>query len=762
MEQPDSDLSTADEAQPQRQRRQRNLEASRTRIQVRRGTHRPLPNSGTFPPDTDDEGEIFFNPAQTESQGQYRAYCIAKARCRLCQIAVQDGDLLVAYLGYGITSPWFTFVNNGDCHDDDRKITLHMTLADHPFGHPYINKILQPLPAICFHLDCHQARGPWNHEQGPFLAATRYVFRPSLSEERRRLEYYRSKLVKGLQSSLGGHGQHRQFLELPLEICLNIASFLDRHFAMVASTFAWKQTSDTTVNLALPLYASYFKMDGRHYIRELRNKSDEVAGGKANERLVVPPIRGDPNDSNHGDILIAVDHLGVRQIFFVPPGQRSNWQKKHPEVPGAWWMHIARPTRDTYWSSRTDGLKVRKLKPPRDIERDRMPVVYWKDPVIQIPSMINLPSRQTWPSENSPPSIIHMRHYDLNLPNTLGLCVAVRRVNDRLNCILEGIVSHRERPGNSSLDDLDVAFMDNLSISNPYYWIYMPMNRGERVSEMWVRYKLVPMDPSIDAETTWGWEEIFRGVVLFTNHGRSRVFGTFGDEENIRWRRIAYMHPNLPCRIYFEQRSLKQQNRKFKYLDDFPMFGRDQLLFAIGGDNIDGMAPVMVAEDDSNPPPMPSRPSISPSRDNSLLDSFVWQWLYTSCSLENIVELQLCIDRRTATSPAPVVMGMVVCYADGGRACVGQFRPDWVQLPTLHVSSRDTLHFYQKRVVGESLGRISCITNAPPSEVGVGEGEELITLSQHGTLEWWFRKDRNFLVHDHTIFETETGGMGLA
>ncbi|TLD25152.1 hypothetical protein PspLS_05891 [Pyricularia sp. CBS 133598] len=758
--------------------------------------HRPLPT------DTDEEDELEVDIVQPRTPSQYRGYCIVKARCRLCQIAVQDGDLLVAYLGNGLTSPWFTFVNDGDCHDDGSKIALHMTLADQPFRNYHVSNS-QKLPAICFHLDCHQTHGSWTHEKGPFLAATRYVSRPSLSEERRRLEYNRLKLAKSLQASLRENGQPRPLPELPLEICLNIASFLDRPFATMASSFVWTQIPDTTVNLALPLYASYVKMDGRHYVRKLCNELDQVTGRQANEpqRLVVPPNQGGTDESNYGDILIAVDHLGVRQVFFVPPGQRSNWQRKHPDVPGAWWMHIPRPTGDAYWTSRSDGLKVRKLKPYRGSSGPRMPSVYWKDPVLQIPSMIKLPSKQTWSIENGPPSIVHMRHCDLNLPDTLGLCVAIRRFNHRISrmpaCILEGIVSHRKRSGNGSPDDLDVAFMDNLSLSNPYYWIYMPMNRGERVSEVWVRYKPPRMRPEFDDLITLGKGEIFQGVVVsqlvlfitgypspfhvicyqftavasarpslfwklttkpqfFTNHGRSCVFGTFADDKNVMWRRIAYMHPNLPCRIYFEQRSLKRHNGYFKKMFESPALVSDQLIFAIGGE-IDGMGHAMLAEDDSNPPPMPSHRSIGPPRDGSLLDSFLSQWLYTSCSLENIVELQLCIDRRTAASPVPVVMGMVLCYADGGRGCVGQFRPDWVQRPTLRVSSVDELHFYQKRVPGNRLGRLSSITNVPPSQAHASEGEHLITLPQEGILEWWFKKSKNFLVHDHSIFETETG-----
>lgn len=261
-------------------------------------------------------------------------------------------------LGNGFTSPWFTFVNGGDCHDDASQITLHMTLADQPFGDFTVDnaRIATKPRAICFHLDCHQTSGFWNHEKGPLLAATRYFFRPSLSAERRRLEDNQVTLAKGLQVSFRKHGQHRPLPELPLEICLNIASFLDRLFAMVASAIPWKQNSDTTVNLALPLYASYVKMEGRHYVRELCNEPDETTGDQANgaQRLVVPPNRGGTDQSNNGDILIAVDHLGVRQVFFVPPGRRSDWRQKHPQVPGAWWMHIPRPIGDANWSSRSD------------------------------------------------------------------------------------------------------------------------------------------------------------------------------------------------------------------------------------------------------------------------------------------------------------------------------------------------------------------------------------------------------------------------
>lgn len=132
--------------------------------------------------------------------------------------------------------------------------------------------------------------------------------------------------------------------------------------------------------------------------------------------------------------------------------------------------------------------------------------------------MINLPSRQTWSPENFSPSIVHMRHCDLNWPDTLGLCVAIRRADHTIprapTCILDCIVSHRERPGSGSADELDLALMDDLSLSNPYYWIYMPMSRGERVSEMWVRYKLAPGGSIVDGQRAFGLEEVLQGVVV--------------------------------------------------------------------------------------------------------------------------------------------------------------------------------------------------------------------------------------------------------
>lgn len=116
-------------------------------------------------------------------------------------------------------------------------------------------------------------------------------------------------------------------------------------------------------------------------------------------------------------------------------------------------------------------------------------------------------------------------------------------------------------------------------------------------------------------------------------------------------------------------------------------------------------------------------------------------WLHSSCTMPHVTEVYACVNR---TAPHRQVMGMLLCYADGHRECVGQFRLDWVAEPIM-VGETDKLYICGKRTK-ESWGYVAAVTTRAP--VNRTEGRWL-DVAQVGTLEWWFSSHHSVLYYDN-------------
>ena len=68
-------------------------------------------------------------------------------------------------------------------------------------------------------------------------------------------------------------------------------------------------------------------------------------------------------------------------------------------------------------------------------------------------------------------------------------------------------------------------------------------------------------------------------------------------------------------------------------------------------------------------------------------------WFYSFCSMKDIIEITLCVDKTACHKP---IIGMLLHYSDEHRACVGQFRLDWVLRPIV-VNQARKLHIGIKR-----------------------------------------------------------------
>lgn len=113
---------------------------------------------------------------------------------------------------------------------------------------------------------------------------------------------------------------------------------------------------------------------------------------------------------------------------------------------------------------------------------------------------------------------------------------------------------------------------------------------------------------------------------------------------------------------------------------------------------------------------------------------------FSTCRLSNVVEVTLC---RSQGGYPDSIIGMLVKYANGDRACVGAFRFDWASEPC-QVGQAGTLDIgctQEPRWVRD-------IQLEPPP---VDSNLAWMTVPWSGRLEWWFSRKQSAVYH----FESE-------
>lgn len=108
-------------------------------------------------------------------------------------------------------------------------------------------------------------------------------------------------------------------------------------------------------------------------------------------------------------------------------------------------------------------------------------------------------------------------------------------------------------------------------------------------------------------------------------------------------------------------------------------------------------------------------------------------WLYSSCSMQAVAEISLCVDASAQHRP---VKGMLLSYTNGRRESVGQVRLDWIA-ESIMIGDTDKLYI-QGKEAKKLWGYVAAIVartpiNQPPKE----EKEKWLEVSQNDTLEWW-------------------------
>ncbi|KAL8289410.1 hypothetical protein RB597_001155 [Gaeumannomyces tritici] len=487
---------------------------------------------------------MFCSFSASQNPG-WQYYCVTKARCRLCQFPFEDGEHTVADLGTGAMSPWFEFHNEERCSDHKRRITIHMTRADDcPRNVVEGGRVSnRSTPAAPFHAQCFNRRTSDASER--FLAATAYWPAPSPAEERRRSSRIQrllaARLAQLISPSDGFHALH-----LPGEVWMMVAGLLVRQCAALDAQIRVERqpkVEDSQASLGHAVYASYIKFEGRHYIKTLYNQPEDADGVQIGSYvprkhfLVVPKYGNlagssrsllvekssehqtksvgcteneekEARSTDRGGVWMAYDHLGVRQIFYVPPDKKDAWNSRFPKVEYCSWRYIPLGTDGldgSTLSAASDGTKARNITRSWDCIRpgsaprhksglggaspamsgfktillrssNEGPLVHWPQPLFPLPTVRVLVTRKgNGPPDNGVLDIRLMRSVNCNVPGTVGYCAAISPAD--MAPVL--IIPHTE---NTSHDQWELC---NQLTSMACQWIYFPLSPGERITDVW-------------------------------------------------------------------------------------------------------------------------------------------------------------------------------------------------------------------------------------------------------------------------------------
>ena len=185
---------------------------------------------------------------------------------------------------------------------------------------------------ICYHPHCYESYSDLTTPE--YLAIAEYSFTPSAKEQEARLEYVHKTLTHNLQRSLWVRN-------LPWELCLMITDYFTQESAIATTHEQLLQANEkpeTGLDLNQPIYASYVKLYDRCYVRRLQN---EQPADTDNVSCLILPALAKNEQGRNVELFISEDHVGIRQVVFIPKDRCEEWCRKTPKAPGVWWRHVS-------------------------------------------------------------------------------------------------------------------------------------------------------------------------------------------------------------------------------------------------------------------------------------------------------------------------------------------------------------------------------------------------------------------------------------
>ncbi|CAI6334906.1 unnamed protein product [Periconia digitata] len=473
------------------------------------------------------------------------------------------------------------------------------------------------------------------------------------------------------------------------------------HTKEIFSSLRFAHQFKYRLHLGKDIYVKYREIEGVDYVHWLSNTD---LGGKG-MRL----YRARRHEKIKA-LWLAFDHLGVRRVCL----------KKHPvEISlGAgslpYWRELRTEADEMHLSCIYDGLKLRAIKH-----------CHGSDPI-------------AWPR-------LHHEGYEAIRRSSASSIAYYGPRMTLLECQssrVRGYCAHIAL-GYGEIDTLIADVHGTLGFSQEVArtyksssscdWVYMPIDEGEFVEDIWiVNYK-----------------EGGTAFMFVTNWARVSMFGRMVDfeiKDSPRFLRIFSRSCGPASQLYLGDVGYHP------YPSRIDCIGRDKNLKKISRNDVYNFVPQIKPE--WNPYP----PAITPSE--SKWPPFPRLEYFNKCRLEDVSHIACCVDHRHSHRP---IIGIMVYYQDGRRACLGQYRHDWVVQPPLIVKNVETMpllltmyrdcsyEILEQGCKGIYVMKISiggaCIQSAIADGLNAKYVGKTLKIPWSGWLEWWFSNSARWNDH---------------
>ncbi|KAL2676617.1 hypothetical protein Neosp_010381 [[Neocosmospora] mangrovei] len=447
---------------------------------------------------------------------------------------------------------------------------------------------------------------------------------------------------------------------LPPEVSIDIAQQCSSALALshaesLAESVASMTTHRKPMVMAMvkyPIWARYVMFDGVAYVAELSNL-------RFPKGVMAVPV---PRTSKIDTLYVAQDHLGIRRVMLG----------NSEEAP--------------------QGIKLRKLSTvSHGVAEELKPEHMWV-----IPHPLKKRLR------------IHKGEHDHGIPRFTFF-----------ECNHMGIIGYSAcwyktvRVIHPHFADEDMSFYKETAAEHPTVtWLYMPMDNGELVTELWESRVEIHDVGRPEARR-------IQSLVMKTSQGRMWNIGLHSRRHPGVWTLLDKPSAS-PSRIYIEDALNKPPRLAFESPD--PEEGEEASL-----------------------PWVPYRSSSQHYQvQNGGFDDEYWspwdndlddEYLYSSAPLCGVTKLSFC--RGEADGIPGCILGILLHYGDGCKRAVGSVRPDLLDTD-VEIGDSEGMSF--------RLNKWKNIVEATLSTVEEVDG--WIKVPWSGTLVWWFSSYRCEISHE--------------
>ncbi|KAM0424248.1 hypothetical protein ACHAPT_010620 [Fusarium lateritium] len=500
------------------------------------------------------------------------------------------------------------------------------------------------------------------------LQRAAYTFVPSKRERKRREEWLLAKCADTVSTGVRW---------LPPEVSWDIARRCSSAMALpYAESVPGSVTYRKPMFMAMikyAIWARFVKFDGVAYVAELSNIRfpDGVVS------VLMPRTR------EIDAIYVAQDNLGIRRIIL---GNSDKPPQVSPKPSLRWWACPFSPQGQLRGHS--DGIKLRKLSSVSSTVDELKCQQMW---------VIPQPLKKQFRFHNRRYSsrIPRFNFFECNHPDIIGYSACWYRTVS---------VVHAHVPGE------DLRFYANTAADFPSgVWLYLPMDKGELVTELWdcTAYPLG-----------------LQSLAMKTSKGRVWSMGP-QSEYNSVWT-LLDMPPACASRIYIEETPNEAPQLAFESPSPNEGYGANRAL---------------------EEPRIPHRSTSSSEVEAvDFIEAFsFWgeeelddMYMHSSAPLSDVTKMALCLEEAKQGAGSPCILGILLHYGDGRERAVGSVRPDLLG-PFIDVGESTGLSL-RKSGTRHLLAEVTLSTADEP--------DGCIRISWCGSLVWWFKGDGCEITHE--------------